>query len=140
MQITREKAIRLWLPPLAWAAMILYLSGDNGSSGHSGSLLQLILGNRVSPQALEIINLTIRKCAHVIGYATLSLLNHRALENSRGLTRAFRAVILATAVAITDEYHQSWTSTRTGQPSDVLLDAVAAAGAQVVLYLRLRYP
>ena len=120
--------------------MILYLSGGSGSSGQSGSLLHLILGNRVSPETLEIINFSLRKCAHVIGYATLSLLNYRALENSTGVTRGFRAVILATAIAITDEYHQSWTSTRTGQPSDVLLDAVAAAGAQVVLYMRLRYP
>ena len=133
MQITKERFVRFWLPPLVWTGVILALSGGGGSSEHSGSLLSLVLPF-LGEDALQLTNLVLRKMAHVLAYALLGWLNFRAVRAERSGWRvawSVAAVIMAALVATLDEWHQSTTSVRTGHVADVLLDTGSAVLAQV---------
>jgi VanZ family protein len=118
----RALSFRNWLPAVAWAAVILSLSGEGGSSSTTESLIQRIFGG-LSPEALFYINYSLRKGAHVAGYGILGLLNFRA----SGYRRALMAVLLTLPVAIIDELHQGTTALRTASPADIGFDLCGAA-------------
>lgn len=73
-------------------------------------------------------NFMVFKSLHVIEYAVLSMLNTVALvKNVDGLspkTAALCGAVLALMYAISDETHQLFVPTRTGQPRDVLIDSI----------------
>lgn len=104
------RVVKLWLPVVAWAAVILFASGDLFSSDNTSTILQ--------PPAL---NYAVRKLAHVVVYAILGILTWRA-------ARSWKVVLLiALAVAATDEIRQSASTSRSGSPYDVMLDLGGAA-------------
>jgi VanZ family protein len=117
--------------------IIAWLSGDGFSDERTaawltGTPLVGLLG--VPPALIDTANLILRKSAHFVEYATLSMLTYRALGmGAAGRSRWARlcgAVALAIACAAVDEMHQATTLSRTGTPRDVLLDSLgAAAGA-----------
>lgn len=111
------RLVRLWLPVILWAAVILSASNDSFSAGHSGGWLRRLLGREV-PYAVHV---TIRKMAHLLEYAILGALTWRADR------RVAIALGVAALVAITDETRQSFTVSRTGSPWDVGLDVIGAA-------------
>jgi len=104
----------LWLPVVAWAALIFALS----------SIPSLGTG-------LGIWDLVLRKTAHLVEYAVLATL----------LTRAFGSVAPAVATgvayAISDELHQHFVPGRSGTVLDVAIDAVGVV-AGAAAYRRLR--
>jgi VanZ family protein len=93
--------IRLWLPVVAWAAVIFAFSAvpDLGTG----------LGGW---------DLVLRKLAHVAEYAVLGALLVRATGRS-GL-----AFLLGTLYAMSDELHQTFVPGRAGRPVDVVIDMV----------------
>ncbi len=93
--------LRLWLPVVAWAALIFALSAvpDLGTG----------LGGW---------DLVLRKLAHTAEYAVLGALLVRALGAP---VPAFAAGV---AYAISDEVHQHFVPGRRGAPLDVAIDAV----------------
>ena len=95
---------RLWLPVLAWAALIFAFSSvpDLGTG----------LGGW---------DLVLRKLAHATEYAVLGALLVRATGRS-GL-----AFALGVLYAISDEWHQTFVAGRLGAPLDVAIDAVGVA-------------
>ena len=93
--------LRLWLPVLAWAGLIVAFS----------SVPDLSTG-------LGVWDVVLRKIAHAAEYAVLGALLVRALP------RPGLAFALGVAYAISDEAHQSFIAGRTGSPLDVALDAV----------------
>ena len=101
--------VRLWLPVVAWAALIFALSSvpDLGTG----------LGGW---------DLVLRKIAHAGEYAVLGALLVRATG------RAGVAFVLGTLYAISDEAHQSFVPGRLGSPVDVAIDAVGVAVGVVV--------
>ena len=92
---------RLWLPVVAWAALIFALS----------SIPDLGTG-------LGTWDLVVRKIAHAGEYAVLGALLLRAVGY------AVPALALGVAYAASDEFHQSFVEGRRGAPLDVLIDAV----------------
>ena len=110
------RLVRLWLPVVVWAIVILWASDDSFSSGQSQGWLSLLLGRDVS----WAVNVTIRKLGHIISYGILGALTWRADR------RAAAAIIVALIVAVADEWRQSLTLTRTGTPWDVLLDVAGS--------------
>jgi VanZ family protein len=92
---------RLWLPVVAWAALIFALSSvpDLGTG----------LGGW---------DLVLRKIAHAAEYAVLGALLVRATG------RGGFAFALGTLYALSDEVHQSFVPGRVGSPLDVMLDAI----------------
>lgn len=104
------RVLKAWLPVIAWAAVILFASGDSFSAANTGA----VVGN-------ELANVALRKLVHVVAYGILGILTWRAMPN-------FRIVLLiALAVAATDESRQATTMNRTGSPYDVVLDLGGAA-------------
>ena len=93
--------VRLWLPVLAWAALIFAFSSvpDLGTG----------LGGW---------DLVLRKLAHAAEYAVLGALLARALG------RSSLAMAIGVLYAVSDEVHQAFVPGRLGSPVDVAIDAV----------------
>lgn len=138
-----------WIPALIWIGVICVESTDMMSAEHTGSLLSAILMRllgQVDVFALLLWNHYLRKLGHVVGYAILSWLLFRAwratLPSPSGRSWTFAWAQLAfwmtVVVAGLDEFHQSFIPSRTGRWQDVVLDAAAAAGMQMLLFLSLR--
>ena len=96
--------LRLWLPVVAWAALIFALS----------SIPDLGTG-------LGTWDLVLRKIAHAGEYAVLGALLLRAVSH------AVPAFALGVAYAVSDEIHQSFVEGRRGAPLDVLIDGIGVA-------------
>jgi VanZ family protein len=127
-----------WGPVAVWMAVIFSLSSDQFSEANTAawiSAIPLIGAFGPSPAHIQAGNLIVRKCAHFVEYAVLSMLTFRAVRASRPRLAARRilalAVLISAAYASLDELHQwLWTRTRSGSVLDVLLDTVGAlAGA-----------
>ena len=120
------------MPVIAWMLVIFVASTDLGSAEHTSRFLIPFLRwihPAMSSHTIAIVQLLVRKTAHLSEYAVLAILLLRAL---RGRTRnAFArqaAIVLLVAglYAATDEYHQAWTPSRTASPRDVLIDCCGA--------------
>lgn len=108
-----RRLLSLWLPVVAWAALIFGLSSvpDLGTGLGGWDLL-------------------LRKIAHAAEYAILGALLVRALG------RPWVALALGIAYAVSDEVHQSFVPGRLGSPVDVAIDSVGVA-AGVLVWSRL---
>jgi VanZ family protein len=121
-----------WVAPVAWMALILWLGSDSGSAERTGRLILpalRFLFPSASPPQLDALHAVIRKLAHFTEYAVLTALWSRAFVVARGTVRgraAWQACAIAVAWAVIDESVQSRVATRTGSPTDVLVDAVGA--------------
>src|SRR6266498_2738788 len=112
--MARSRVLTLWLPVLAWAAVIFAFS----------SIPSLSSG-------LGIWDTVLRKGAHVTEYAVLGALLYRALE------REAPALAAGIAYAATDELHQHFVRGRHASPVDVAIDAVGVA-LGMLIWLRVR--
>ncbi len=97
----RHRWLLLWLPVVAWAALIFAFSSvpDLGTG----------LGGW---------DLVLRKLAHAAEYAVLGALLLRATG------RIGVALALGVAYAVSDEIHQTFVPGRAGKPLDVAIDTV----------------
>jgi VanZ family protein len=103
------RLLSLWLPIVAWAALIFALS----------SIPSLGTG-------LGTWDLVLRKLAHVVEFAILGLLLARALPD-------LAAFLVGVGYAITDEIHHAFVPGRSGSPVDVAIDAVGVAAGVLLL-------
>jgi VanZ family protein len=114
--MARSRVVTVWLPVVAWAAVIFAFS----------SVPDLGTG-------LGTWDTVLRKCAHVTEYAVLGALLYRALG------REPMALAAGIVYAGTDELHQHFVRGRHASPVDVAIDAVGLALGMLV-WLRLREP
>ena len=137
--------INLWVWVAAWMGVIFFFSTDLFSGPQTsrviGPFLKWFVPD-VSDETIRDIQLVIRKAAHVLEYAILSILSCRALaKRTTPLPWAVlgQAVLIASAYAVLDEWHQSWTADRFGSPLDVVIDSVGATvGAAFFAWLSRR--
>jgi len=114
--------LALWLPPLALMGAIFFFSAQPSLDSGLGWIDHIG-----------------RKVIHFGEYALLTCLCWRALEPSTNPRRAaLLAFVLASAYAVTDEYHQSFVEGRHGTPVDWLIDSAGAAAAAWWLSARTR--
>lgn len=131
-----RRLIYYWLPVVVWAAVIIQATGRRFDAPHTSGWLAMLLGD-VTPRTLHLINVTIRKMAHLTEYAILTLLSFRAVREGRGgftLRWALIALAITVCVASTDEFLQSFTPTRTSTPWDVALDTVGGTLAMLGMW------
>ncbi|MDY3910050.1 MAG: VanZ family protein [Eubacterium sp.] len=84
----------------------------------------------------EAVDYPVRKGAHASEYAILALL-FIGMLHSYGVKEKKWALLMTTAYAATDEFHQLFVPGRSGQISDVMLDAAGAlAGYLFFLFCR----
>jgi VanZ family protein len=112
--MVRSRLLTVWLPVIAWAAVIFTLSSIPSLSTGLGTWDTIL-----------------RKGAHLTEYAVLGGLLYRALGRE--------ALALATGItyAATDELHQYFVRGRHASPVDVAIDAVGVA-VGMLLWLRVR--
>ena len=135
-----RRDLNYWLPPIAWAAVILIASTDLFSGSNTSSVLQRIavsiFGYRLAPETAATLNYFIRKTAHLTEYGILGALMFRALRGEKKSWSprwAIGAIVFATLIASIDEIHQSFVPSRTGTWHDVVLDAAGATIAQILI-------
>ncbi len=121
--------LRAWLAVAAWAGLIALFSSAWFSGDQTGGFVLPLLRALfpgASPEFLWGLHAFVRKGAHVAEYLVLGVLLVRALreEGLEGGRLAATAAIVGVAYAGLDELHQAFVPTRTGSPSDVLVDAV----------------
>ncbi|HWQ34581.1 MAG TPA: VanZ family protein [Blastocatellia bacterium] len=136
-----------WLPPILWMAAIFGFSTDYFSAGHTGGIVESLLrwlSPQISPEQIQTANLIVRKGAHLTVYAILALLLMRAFRAGSSVrwTRrwALFSFFIVSIYALLDEYHQTFTSLRTGTPYDSLIDMTGGALALFGWWLASRRP
>jgi VanZ family protein len=107
------RAVSLWLPVIAYMAVIFWLSSMSSPPGPEGWLSD--------------------KAQHALAYGGLALVTLRATSGGRWWTASFGAFalawVIATGYGVTDEIHQSFTPERTPDLLDLRADAIGAAAA-----------
>jgi VanZ family protein len=139
---------RAWryAPLAAWTCFIFFASTGAMSASNTSRVIEPLLrwlAPDIGEAQLAAAHFAVRKLAHFTEYALLALLAARAFVGSAksSLRRRWFAAALAlvVAVALLDEFNQSFNPARTGTIKDSLLDAVGGSTALVVLgYLRAR--
>jgi VanZ family protein len=126
---------------VGWAVVIFTASTGWFTGARTESVIVPILAwlfPHASLETLLELHTVLRKLGHLGEYFVLGLLIARALRDERGwqLHHACMTVALAASYAMTDELHQHFVAGRTAAVADVGIDALGAAAAQVVLWLR----
>jgi VanZ family protein len=109
------RALAAWLPAIVIAAIIFTLSAQPNLRVADGD-----------------VDLVLRKLAHMLVFGLLAAGCFRGLtfHGVRGPAALVGAATVATAYAISDEFHQTFVAGRSGSPVDVVIDLV---GILVVL-------
>lgn len=136
-------AVRYWLPPILWAAVIFTASSALFSADHTGLVLETILtaivGHPLPAPQFDAIHFAVRKAGHLTEYAIFGALLFRAVRGGRrgwNVRWAVAAIVIAACYAVTDEWHQSFVPLRTPSAWDVLIDTVGATFTQVLFFRR----
>ena len=136
--MNRRSIIKYWLPVLLWMAFIFIGSTDLMSAEHTSRFIGPFLrwlAPDITDATIASVQLVVRKAAHLIEYAILSVLLLRALRQHLMGARSI-AFGLAALCAVLDELHQSFVPSRTGSPWDVLTDCLGAI-LGLVIYVRM---
>lgn len=149
MSSDRHQLLKAWIAAILWLIVIAiestqYLSAHN-TSRILYPVLHFLFG--MDWDRFAIWHFYIRKGGHVFGYSLLSILLFRAwretLPAASGTRWTFRwtgiAILGTVLVASLDEWHQSFIPSRTGTVRDVILDTCAGIGAQILLFLWVRW-
>lgn len=143
------KKILIWIPAIIMAMAIFGFSKQDGeeSSGLSYKAADIILtacdkagivdyndNNRES--MIESVQFPIRKAAHMTEYAVLSVLIMLALivDGIKDIKVTVISVLIATAFAATDEFHQVFVPGRCGCVRDVFIDAAGSLIGIIIAY------
>jgi len=129
--------VRLWLPVVAWAALISLFSTGWFSNEQTGRVFIPLLHwlfPSLPPPTLQAIHRSVRKAAHFTEYLVLSWLIHRRLrqEGWHPLGAATASLVVSVAYACIDELHQVFVPGRTATWGDVGIDSMGAAAAQLL--------
>ncbi len=142
--------LRKWLPPVIWMALIFVGSTDLLSGEHTSRFVEPLLRwlsfGKLTPEQVAWGHHLIRKAGHVTEYAILSVLFWFALgrprldpaaepNNGGPWLAVCLAVLLSVGYAALDEYHQSFTPSRTASVGDVAIDGCGAVFGLVLLGL-----
>ncbi len=141
----RHHVLKAWIAAILWLIVITMESSSLGSATNTSRILYPLFHFLFGLDQERFLpwHFVIRKCGHVFGYGLLSILLFRAWRetlpafgNPKWTFRWASISVLGTAlVASLDEWHQSYIPSRTGSVRDVILDACAGIGAQILLFL-----
>jgi VanZ family protein len=117
MRMSLNRGMGLWLPPVALMAVIFVLSSQPDLTSGLGTFDHIG-----------------RKVVHFAEYALLCFLLWRPLATLVDPRRAaIVALLVASAYAATDEWHQTFVEGRSGTPFDWLIDTAGASLAALRL-------
>lgn len=137
-----NRNFKYWVPVILWMSFIFWMSTETFSAQNTSLIIEpvlhfLIAG--ISGQNIDMIHGLIRKFGHVTEYFILGLLLlHAFRAGSSKLWSwrwAFFAITIVLFYAVSDEFHQSFVSTRTASIVDVGIDTAGGIFAQAVCVL-----
>ena len=124
------RVIKYWVPVAIMLAAMFYFSTDRLSNDNTETVvgrLLMWLAAHASEQVIAAVNYMVRKSAHFIEYAILGALLFRAFRADDPARWRFKwaayTLIAAASWAALDEFHQTFTRTRSGSAFDSLLDS-----------------
>jgi VanZ family protein len=126
--------LKYWLPALIWLGVIFLGSSDLMSAEHTSRFLIPLLRwlkPEITADAIAKVQFFVRKLAHLTEYAILATLLWRAVYRGTNLKTKMSIVfvtasVVSILVAASDEFHQSFVSSRTASAGDVLIDMIGA--------------
>lgn len=121
-----------WLPAVLWMGFIFFLSHQEaGSSSQLSSGITRTLFNIINSTLpwldleLDFFHFLVRKGAHFTAYLILGILLAKAMKPLDRKTY-FSIFLLCVLYAISDEFHQTFVSGRSGEVRDVLIDSTGS--------------
>ena len=137
--------LKYWIPVLLWMIFIFWMSTGTFSEENTSLIVEPILRflmPSIRPDMADMIHNTLRKLGHVANYFVLGFLLFRAFRGGSKEFRiprwAFSSFFVLVLYAASDEFHQSFVSTRTASPYDVgidILGGITALGLSALLHL-----
>jgi VanZ family protein len=140
--MTKINRLITWAEVFAWIGLILFLSGERFGASHTWIALKYwvdLLNLPISPAALPVVHLAMRKAAHFTEFFVLGLLLYRALLGNLKEFRfkaAWWVIGAGLLCALADEAHQMLVVSRTPSLRDSFLDFSGVLASQLCLYLR----
>ena len=131
--------LRYWWPAILWAIVISSFSTETFTSENTSRVIIPVLRwllPHAMPETLSLIHHVIRKSGHFIEYFILSLLLLHALRaggRDFSLRWALIVILIVAGYASLDEFHQLFVPGRGAAVSDVLLDTMGGAAAQLLV-------
>jgi VanZ family protein len=142
---TLRKFLIYWLPLLFWMAVIFTASSDAESSHHSSIYFEPLLRwlfPQMSQTRIEELHYDFRKCCHMTEFAILAVLAWRAIRQPQrqdvrpwNWAEAGLSLAIVFLYAASDELHQVFVPSRTGQISDVVVDVTGGTIGLALLWL-----
>jgi len=132
---------------LLWMGLIFYLShqnaaeSDNVSGGFIESIVKFFIPD-ASPETLakwvENLNFVVRKLAHVSAYFVLGILTYMSVSTYKIFSSAYKVALSLTiclGYSVSDEYHQTFISGRSGELRDVGIDSIGIVSGVTLTFL-----
>ena len=140
---SKNRRLLRYGPVVIWAGVIFIFSGGLFSGSNTSTIVRPLVQwvfPSISDAALGLVHGLIRKTSHFVEYAILALLAARAFRtSSRDFLRDHWfavSLMLVALYALSDEFHQSFVSSRTASIYDCLIDT--AGGLVALLFVRAR--
>jgi VanZ family protein len=143
-----RRKLQYWFPVFLWIGFIFWMSTGMFSAQNTYLFFEPLLRffvSSVSQKEIILFHIILRKCAHVTEYFISGLLLFRAIRNDSDKRRewlwAFSSLLVVVLIAASDEFHQSFVSTRTASILDVGIDVLGGFIAQclsVIMYRQRR--
>jgi len=137
MEVRRK--LEYWLPVVLWMGFIYWMSTESFSAQHTLKVLRWglhFLFGSVSPKTIFLVHEIVRKSAHVTEYFISGLLLFRAFRGSMNDRSHWHWALFSMGVivllALSDEFHQTFISSRTPSMIDVGIDSFGGFLAQCV--------
>jgi VanZ family protein len=144
-KMTLSRYLKYWSPLLLWMLFIFWMSTGTFSAENTSLIIEPLLRflmPSLSAENADIIHGLIRKLGHVVEYFILGFLLFRAFRGGSKELRiprwVFSSFIFLALYAASDEFHQSFVSTRTASLYDVGIDMLGgtiALGLCALLHL-----
>jgi VanZ family protein len=126
--------LKYWLPVLVWLSLIFVGSTEALSVEQTSRFLIPFLrwlDPQISSATIATIHFAVRKAGHLAEYAILAILLWRALRRGTNLRATMSTLFIAAwlmccVFAVSDEFHQSFVTSRTASLHDVFVDIIGA--------------
>ena len=145
MNTSTKKILRYWLPVLLWIGLIFWLSTGVFSAQNTYMFFEPVLRffmPSLSKKEIFVLHIILRKMAHATEYFISGLLLFRAFKDESDKRRewhwAASSLLLVVLIAVSDEFHQTYVSTRTASFVDVGIDVLGGFIAQCVSVLMIQ--
>lgn len=140
-----KKSLSRYGPVVLWAALIFIFSSGLFSGANTSTIVRPLVQwvfPGIGEGGLALVHGLLRKTGHFIEYAILALFAARAFRTStRDFLRNHWFAVALTFVAVyalSDEFHQSFVSSRTASIYDCLIDTAGGLAALTMVARRSR--